>query len=102
MRMETGLERTWKARACLSCPAQMLYSFCGTRVTVLGRMLPWQLLAAQPPAPLYLPTTVSAARTPAEVANKSPPRQSTARISVDFMARFLDSGVDSTYIHSSG
>src|SRR5581483_864430 len=34
----------------------MLYSFCQIRVTVLAPTLPWQLLAAQLPGPLYLPT----------------------------------------------
>src|ERR1700745_2025020 len=32
----------------------MLYSFCAMRKTLLGRTLPWQLLAAQDPGPLYL------------------------------------------------
>src|SRR5882762_3138144 len=47
----------------------MLYSFCRTCVICLGWMLPWQLLLAQPPGPLYLPaglfwaaTTVAKAR----------------------------------------
>src|SRR6476469_3217008 len=60
MRSETGLESTLKALACLSCPAQMVYSFWKMRVTVLGWTLPWQLLAAQLPAPLYLPMAAGA------------------------------------------
>src|SRR5512138_2170762 len=55
MRSDTGLDSTMKARECLSCAAQMLYSFCGMRVSDLGRTLPWQLLAAQPPGPLNMP-----------------------------------------------
>src|SRR5271165_4505628 len=34
----------------------MLNSFCQILVTLLGLTLPWQLLAAHPPGPLYLPT----------------------------------------------
>jgi hypothetical protein len=34
----------------------MLYSFCATRVVCFGWMLPWQLLLAHPPGPLYFPT----------------------------------------------
>src|SRR5262245_10727771 len=43
---ETSFDSTWYARACLSCPAQIVYSFWGIRVTVFGRMLPWHALDA--------------------------------------------------------
>src|SRR5271157_2116834 len=37
----------------------MLNSFCQILVTFLGLTLPWQLLAAHPPGPLYFPTPLA-------------------------------------------
>src|SRR5580700_3673212 len=37
----------------------MLYSFCRTRLSVRGPMLPWQVVEAQEPGPVYLPTASS-------------------------------------------
>src|SRR6516165_851869 len=63
MRMDTGLESTVYARACLSCAAQILNSFCFIRIggVSLGLTLPWQLLAAHPPGPLYFPMPLTGA-----------------------------------------
>jgi hypothetical protein len=38
------------------------YSFCKIRLPRTGLMLPWQLVAAQEPGPMYLPGSFSAAR----------------------------------------
>jgi hypothetical protein len=37
----------------------MLYSFCKTRLSVRGTMLPWQVVDAQEPGPVYFPTASS-------------------------------------------
>src|SRR4029077_7986117 len=59
IRSETGVLRTAKAFACLSCAIQIVYSFWKMRVVVFGCTLPWQLLAAHPPGPLYLPAATA-------------------------------------------
>src|SRR6266481_2523724 len=39
------------------------YSFCKMRLPVMGFTLPWQLVAAQEPGPMYLLNSFCAART---------------------------------------
>ena len=60
MRSPTGLVSALYARECLSCTTQMLYSFWKMRVSARGLTLPWQLVAAQPPGPTYLPVSLGA------------------------------------------
>jgi len=43
-----------EARLCLSCKIQVEYSFCKMRLPTTGFTLPWQLVAAQEPGPIYL------------------------------------------------
>src|SRR4029077_4538255 len=40
---------------CLSFTIQVLYSFWRTRFSIRGWMLPWQLLEAHDPGPVYFP-----------------------------------------------
>ena len=53
MRWPTGLVSAWYARLCLSCKIQVEYSFWKTRLPAIGFTLPWQLVAAQEPGPMY-------------------------------------------------
>src|SRR3974390_3313725 len=54
MRSPTSPVRAWKARLCLSCKIHVEYSFCRIRLPATGLTLPWQLVAAHEPGPMYL------------------------------------------------
>jgi hypothetical protein len=43
----------WYARLCLSCKIQVVYSVCRMRLSATGFTLPWQLVAAHEPGPIY-------------------------------------------------
>lgn len=53
MRSPTSPVSTWYARLCLSCNIHVEYSFCKMRLPAIGLTLPWQLVAAQEPGPMY-------------------------------------------------
>src|SRR5215471_13950136 len=54
MRSPTSPVKALYARLCLSCSIQVEYSFCRMRLPATGFTLPWQLVAAQEPGPMYL------------------------------------------------
>src|SRR5258707_15884577 len=53
MRSPTSPVSAWYARLCLSCKIQVVYSVCRMRLSATGFTLPWQLVAAQDPGPIY-------------------------------------------------
>src|SRR4029077_7679537 len=53
MRSPTSPVSAWYARLCLSFKIQVLYSVCRMRLSETGFTLPWQLVAAQEPGPMY-------------------------------------------------
>jgi hypothetical protein len=48
-----SLVSAWYARLCLSFKIQVVYSVCRIRLSTTGLTLPWQLVAAQEPGPMY-------------------------------------------------
>lgn len=54
MRSPTSLVSAWYARLCLSFTIHVEYSFCRIRLPATGLTLPWQLVAAHEPGPMYL------------------------------------------------
>src|SRR5208282_4935181 len=55
MRSPTLPVNASKDLECLSFTIHVLYSFWRTSFSVRGKMLPWQLVEAQEPGPVYLP-----------------------------------------------
>ena len=53
MRSPTSPVSAWYARLCLSCKIHVEYSFCRILLPATGLTLPWQLVAAQEPGPMY-------------------------------------------------
>lgn len=53
MRSPISPVSAWYARLCLSLVIQVEYSFCKIRLPTTGVTLPWQLVAAQEPGPIY-------------------------------------------------
>ena len=54
MRSPTSPVNAWYARLCLSLMIHVEYSFCKIRLPAMGFTLPWQLVAAHEPGPMYL------------------------------------------------
>src|SRR5437868_11677075 len=53
MRPPISLVSAWYARLCLSFKIHVLYSVCKIRLPATGFTLPWQLVAAHDPGPIY-------------------------------------------------
>src|SRR5580704_7450522 len=53
MRSPMSPVKAWYARLCLSLTIHVEYSFWRTRLPATGLTLPWQLVAAQEPGPMY-------------------------------------------------
>src|SRR5580704_4960569 len=53
MRSPMSPVSAWYAWLCLSFTIQVEYSFCKMRLPATGLTLPWQLVAAQEPGPMY-------------------------------------------------
>src|SRR5216684_3700155 len=53
MRSPTSPVSDWYARLCLSFKIQVVYSVCRMRLSATGFTLPWQLVAAHDPGPIY-------------------------------------------------
>src|SRR6202030_1514 len=63
MRSPTSPVSSGYARLCLSLRIHVEYSSCRMRLFATGFTLPWQLVAAQDPGPMYLCESFSAAPT---------------------------------------
>src|SRR6202035_4870075 len=61
MRSPMSPVSAWYALLCLSLTIHVEYSFCRMRLSATGLTLPWQLVAAQEPGPMYLADSLSAA-----------------------------------------
>src|SRR5882762_10777991 len=75
MRSPTSPVSAWYARLCLSCKIQVVYSVCRMRLSATGLTLPWQLVAAQEPGPIYFIGSavgffVSACSVPQKIASR--------------------------------
>src|SRR5580700_10816646 len=53
MRSPMSPVSAWYAWLCLSLTIHVEYSFCRMRLPATGVTLPWQLVAAQEPGPMY-------------------------------------------------
>src|ERR1700688_2486794 len=53
MRSPMSPVSAWYAWLCLSLTIHVEYSFCRMRLPATGLTLPWQLVAAQEPGPMY-------------------------------------------------
>src|SRR5882724_11712806 len=54
MRSPKSPVKAWYARLCLSLMIHVEYSFCRIRLLATDFTLPWQLVAAHEPGPMYL------------------------------------------------
>jgi len=74
MRSPISPVSAWYARLCLSFKIHVVYSVCRIRLSATGFTLPWQLVAAQEPGPIYF------CGSPADFADCAPAGIANARI----------------------